>query len=101
MIFAVEDAAQALVLLGARFIKNREKENGVFAMKYAKSECGTGAELSVSDAPLPGYSASRLNAVQHGILSRHTVLPWEDADEYQALLESLILDRKSSYKRCH
>jgi hypothetical protein len=63
-------------------------------MKDTKSECGTGAELAVADAVSPGYSASRLNAVQHGILSRHMVLPWEDADEYQALLEALTLEHK-------
>ena len=36
-----------------------------------------------------GYDASRLNAVRHGILSRFTVLPWEDAAEYEALLDAL------------
>ena len=25
----------------------------------------------------------RFNATRHGVLSRYTVLPWEDADEYQ------------------
>jgi hypothetical protein len=63
-------------------------------MKATKSECGTGAELAVADAVSPGYSASRLNAVQHGILSRHMVLPWEDANENQALLEALTLEHK-------
>jgi hypothetical protein len=28
-----------------------------------------------------GYERSRLNAVRHGILSRHLVLPWEDHSE--------------------
>jgi len=36
-----------------------------------------------------GYDASRLNAVRHGILSRYTVLPWEDATEYDVLLDAL------------
>lgn len=36
-----------------------------------------------------GYDASRLNAVRHGILSRFSVLPWEDATEYEALLDAL------------
>jgi hypothetical protein len=41
-------------------------------------------------APEPrGYERSRLNAVRHGILSRHLLLPWEDRGEYDALLESL------------
>ena len=39
--------------------------------------------------PSEGYDASRLNAVRHGILSRFTVLPWEDATEYEALLDAL------------
>lgn len=39
--------------------------------------------------PSDGYDASRLNAVRHGILSRFTVLPWEDAAEYEALLDAL------------
>lgn len=44
-----------------------------------------------TDVTLPseGYDASRLNAVRHGILSRYTVLPWEDAAEYEALLGAL------------
>lgn len=39
--------------------------------------------------PSEGYDGSRLNAVRHGILSRFTVLPWEDAAEYEALLDAL------------
>ena len=39
--------------------------------------------------PAEGYDASRLNAVRHGILSRFTVLPWENAAEYEALLDAL------------
>jgi hypothetical protein len=44
-----------------------------------------------NDATLPsiGYDASRLNAVRHGILSRHSVLPWEDATEYEMLVVAL------------
>ena len=36
------------------------------------------------------YDAVRFNAMQHGILSRYTVLPHEDANEYQALLAALF-----------
>jgi hypothetical protein len=36
------------------------------------------------------YSASRLNAVRHGILSRHTVLPWEEETEYLSLYGELL-----------
>jgi len=36
------------------------------------------------------YQAVRFNALKHGILSRHTVLPHEDADEYTELLAMLM-----------
>jgi hypothetical protein len=38
------------------------------------------------------YRASRLNALKHGVLSRHTVLPWEDEAEYQALVTALVAE---------
>jgi hypothetical protein len=38
------------------------------------------------------YRATRLNALKHGVLSRHTVLPWEDETEYQALLAALVAE---------
>src|SRR5215467_5275033 len=37
-----------------------------------------------------GYDASRFNALRHGVLSAHTVLPWEDKAEYEALLNALV-----------
>jgi hypothetical protein len=37
-----------------------------------------------------GYDASRFNALRHGVLSVHTVLPWEDRAEYEALLNALV-----------
>ena len=37
-----------------------------------------------------GYDASRFNALRHGALSVHTVLPWEDKAEYEALLNALV-----------
>ena len=37
-----------------------------------------------------GYELSRFNAVQHGILSRYTVLPHEGEAEYLALLAALV-----------
>ncbi len=38
------------------------------------------------------YELSAFNATKHGILSRHTVLPWESTEEYRALLDSLYAD---------
>ena len=36
------------------------------------------------------YDATRFNALRHGILSKYTVLPWENEDEYQALLDAFV-----------
>ncbi len=36
-----------------------------------------------------GTEITRFNALKHGILSRYTVLPWEDAGEYRALVAAL------------
>jgi hypothetical protein len=45
---------------------------------------------------LPTETAStemtRFNALRHGVLSRYTVLPWEDADEYGVLLAALAAE---------
>ncbi len=38
------------------------------------------------------YVLSRLNAVRHGVLSKCLVLPWEDREEYQKLLDELVAD---------
>src|SRR5215472_7544810 len=37
-----------------------------------------------------GYDAGRFNALRHGVLSVHTVLPWEDKAEYETLLNALV-----------
>jgi hypothetical protein len=39
-----------------------------------------------------GTDVTRFNALRHGILSRYTVLPWEDADEYRALIAALMAE---------
>jgi hypothetical protein len=41
-----------------------------------------------------GYRASRWNALRHGLLSRDTVLPWEDAAAYRELLLSLVEEHR-------
>ena len=41
-----------------------------------------------------GYERSRHNALRHGILSRHLVLPWEDRSEYDELLERLAAEHQ-------
>src|ERR1700729_1750601 len=39
-----------------------------------------------------GTEITRFNALRHGVLSRYTVLPWEDAAEYRDLLASLVAE---------
>jgi hypothetical protein len=45
---------------------------------------------------LPAETANtditRFNALRHGVLSRFTVLPWESADEYRAVVEALVAE---------
>jgi hypothetical protein len=36
------------------------------------------------------YELSRLNAVRHGILSHHAILPWEPREDYEALHLALV-----------
>ena len=40
-------------------------------------------------AETAGTEITRFNALKHGVLSRYTVLPWEDADEFRVLASSL------------
>jgi hypothetical protein len=35
---------------------------------------------------------TRFNALKHGILSRYTILPWEDANEYRTLVAALMAE---------
>jgi hypothetical protein len=37
-----------------------------------------------------GTEATRFNALKHGVLSRYTVLPWEDGTKYHALVTALV-----------
>ena len=41
-----------------------------------------------------GTDITRFNALRHGVLSRYTVLPWEDANEYRAVVEALLSKAK-------
>jgi hypothetical protein len=45
--------------------------------------------------PLPSASGTeftRFNALRHGVLSRYTVLPWEDAGQYQNIVAALVAE---------
>jgi hypothetical protein len=41
-----------------------------------------------------GTELTRFNALRHGVLSRYTVLPWEDAEEYSSVLASLVAEHQ-------
>jgi len=50
---------------------------------------------NVETLPQPrggNYEVARFNALRHGVLSQHTVLPWEDKDEYRALIGALVAE---------
>jgi hypothetical protein len=50
---------------------------------------------NVEMLPRPGggnYEITRFNALRHGVLSQYTVLPWEDGDQYRALIEALAAE---------
>src|SRR4051794_33202757 len=47
---------------------------------------------SLLPAETAGTTITRFNALRHGVLSRYTVLPWEDAGEYRALLADLVVE---------
>jgi hypothetical protein len=52
---------------------------------------------NVATLPQPrggNYDIARFNALRHGLLSQFTVLPWEDSEEYRALLEALVAEHE-------
>jgi hypothetical protein len=61
-------------------------------MPTSKSETSVPAEQMLDDTPdnKGNYEAVRYNAMKHGILSRLTVLPHEDPDEFAGLLAALV-----------
>jgi hypothetical protein len=48
--------------------------------------------MSTLPAEAVGTEVTRFNALRHGILSRYTVLPWESAEEYNALAAALATE---------
>ena len=47
---------------------------------------------STLPAKIGGTEITRFNAMRHGVLSRYTVLPWEDAGEYGDLVAALTTE---------
>jgi hypothetical protein len=55
------------------------------------------AAENVATLPQPrtgNYEFARFNALRHGVLSQHAVLPWGDGEEYRALLEAFVTEHK-------
>ena len=48
------------------------------------------AENNKYSLKVVSYDASKYNALKHGILSKYTVMQWENRDDYESLLNSLI-----------
>lgn len=49
---------------------------------------------AVEVVPSGNYAETRFNGLRHGVLSQYTVLPWEDAAEYRAVLAALIAEHQ-------
>jgi hypothetical protein len=52
---------------------------------------------NVATLPQPrggNYESARFNALRHGVLSKHALLPWENGQEYSTLLEALVAEHK-------
>src|SRR5450759_2936088 len=52
----------------------------------------TGETTRLEPTKVEGYDVTRFNALRHGVLSRYTVLPWEDVDEYRGLVSALVTE---------
>ena len=52
----------------------------------------TEGTTSIEPLKAEGYDVMRFNALRHGVLSSDTVLPWEDVDEYRALVAALVTE---------
>ena len=48
----------------------------------------------LAEAPKSNYTAVRFNAMTHGVLSKHVVLPHEDNNEFEDLLHCLIAEHQ-------
>src|SRR5215210_2013783 len=70
-----------------------DRERAAPDAQQATNTQGEFPAMSETPPTLPvassGYKLTRFNALQHGVLSRYTVLPWESGSEYRDLLHAL------------
>ena len=52
--------------------------------------CGNGSSVSWQEPGHVSYGNSRFNATKHGLSGRSVLLPWEDASEFETLLDELV-----------
>jgi hypothetical protein len=76
--------------------RGRPNENAIGSISELGRLLGCGERMTQIKPTLSAETGSteitRFNALRHGVLSRYTVLPWEDADEYRALVASLAAE---------
>jgi hypothetical protein len=74
--------------------KDRFESSAGLAAETGHCDNASQESTEIASPPLQalpgGYEASRFNALRHGVLSKHTVLSWEDKAEYEALLSALV-----------
>jgi IS5 family transposase len=68
------------------WVRDHPSADGADMRKTAMTEGATSVQAIKAEA----YKITRFNALRHGVLSRYTVLPWENADEYKALAAALV-----------
>ena len=63
----------------------------MLAVKLGSFNSSTGDKET---AKAIGYDGSKYNALKHGVLSKYTVMHWENRDDYDSLVSSLIDEYK-------
>ncbi|NDA89684.1 MAG: hypothetical protein EBY20_02065 [Alphaproteobacteria bacterium] len=63
----------------------------MLAVKLDSFNSSTGDK---EEAKIIGYDASKYNALKHGVLSKYTVMHWENRSDYDSLFISLINEHK-------
>jgi hypothetical protein len=80
---AAAEKTTRFYLLSEKLLVGGESESTIW------SERG---DEPILPAEARGTEITRFNALRHGVLSRYIVLPWEDAEEYRALVSALAAE---------
>ncbi len=52
----------------------------------------TNDSLVVQEKTIDGYELSKMNALQHGVLTKQAILEWESSDDYEQLKKSFFVE---------